>query len=140
MLAHHRQCRPSDVHRAEQQRLDLVADLFGAELLEKTGVEVAGVIDQDVDPTELADGRLDCGLGVLGVGHVELDAQQVVVVSDRRRDLPGVAAGGDDGVAGGQCGLGDVDAQATACAGDEPNLLVNHGMLLIAGHDSSQTD
>ena len=27
----------SDIHRAEQQRLDLIADLFGAELLKNRG-------------------------------------------------------------------------------------------------------
>ena len=42
----------------------------------------------------------------------------------------GIAAGRDDGVAGGQRRLRDVDAQTTACAGDEPNLLVSHGMRL----------
>ncbi len=50
----------------------------------------------------------------------------------RRADLLGVAAGGDDRVTGGQGGLGDVDAQAAAGAGDEPDLLVTHvGALLL---------
>ena len=52
--------------------------------------------------------------------------------SERGGDLLGVAAGGDDGVTGGQGGLGDVDAHAAAGAGDEPNLLVTHaGALLL---------
>ena len=114
-----------------KQRLDLIADLFGTEFLEEARVEVASVVDQDVDAAELPDSGLDRGLGVLGTGDVELHGQQVVVFADRRRDLPGVAAGGDDGVAGLQCGLGDIDAQATACAGNEPNLLVSHGMFLV---------
>ena len=80
----------------------------------------------------LADGGLDRRLGIFGAGDVELHGQQVVVVAERRGDLLGVAAGGDDGVAGGQRSLGDVDAQAAACAGDEPNLPVLHGMLLNA--------
>ena len=109
----------------------MVADLFGAELLEEAGVEVARVVHQDVDPAKLPDGGLDRGLGVLGVVDIELDGQQVTVVADRRRDLRRVAAGGDDGVAGGQGGLGDVNAQATACAGDEPNLPVGHWMFLV---------
>ena len=132
LLAHHRQHGAGDVHRAEQQRLDLVADLFGAEFLEEAGVEVARVVDQHVDPAEPRDGGLDRGLGVLGAGDVELHGEQVVVVADRRRDLRGIAAGGDDGVAGGQGGLGDVDAQATARAGDEPNLLVSHAMCSLS--------
>src|SRR5829696_517302 len=37
----------------------------------------------------------------------------------------GATAGGDDRVAGGQSGLGDVHAHSTAGAGDKPNLLVN---------------
>ena len=48
------------------------------------------------------------------------------------RPALGVAAGGDDRVAGGQGGLGDVDAHAAAGAGDEPDLLVSHaGALLL---------
>src|SRR5256885_2786549 len=43
----------------------------------------------------------------------------------RSRDLRTVAAGGDDRVPGGQDGLGDVDTQAPACAGDEPNFLLS---------------
>jgi hypothetical protein len=35
-------------------------------------------------------------------------------------------------LAGGQRCLGDVDTQATACAGDEPNLLVRHGLRLVS--------
>ncbi len=40
-----------------------------------------------------------------------------------------VAACGDDGVVGGERGLGDVDAHPATCAGDEPNLLVSHLVL-----------
>jgi hypothetical protein len=67
--------------------------------------------------------------GVLGVGEagdVELDGQEVVVRAKRRADPLGVASGGDDGVASGQGGLGDVDAHAAAGARSEPNLLVSH--------------
>jgi hypothetical protein len=35
----------------------------------------------------------------------------------------GVPAGGHDRVPGGQCGLGEIDAPATAGTGHEPNLL-----------------
>ena len=47
-------------------------------------------------------------------------------------DLLGVAAGGDDGVTGGQGRFGDVDAHAPTGSGDEPNLLLSHaGVLLL---------
>jgi hypothetical protein len=79
----------------------------------------------------LRDGSLDCCLRILWAGDVEFDCQQVVVVAHRSRDLRSIAAGGDNGVAGGQGGLGDVDAQASTSAGDEPNLLFSHRMFLI---------
>ena len=53
------------------------------------------------------------------------------MVAHRGRDLRSSAAGGDNGVAGGQGGLGDVDAQASASAGDEPNFFFSHDMFLI---------
>jgi hypothetical protein len=130
LLAHHRQDGASDIHRAEQQRLELIADLFRAELLEEAGEEIPRVVDQDVDPAELSDGGLDCSLGVLRAGDVELDCQQAVVVADRRRDLRAIAAGGHDRMPGGQDGLGGVDAQAPACAGDQPHFFLSHGMFL----------
>jgi hypothetical protein len=51
LLAHHRQDGASHIHRAEQERLDLIANLFRAELLEETGEEVARVVDQPVATT-----------------------------------------------------------------------------------------
>ena len=62
-------------------------------------------------------------------GDVELDDQQVVGVADGLGDGVGVAAGGHDVVAGGERGLGDLDAHAAAGAGDEPGLLLGgHGI------------
>jgi hypothetical protein len=43
----------------------LLADLVGTKLLEQAGIEVAGIIDQDVDPVELGDCGRDRGLCVL---------------------------------------------------------------------------
>jgi Kef-type K+ transport system membrane component KefB len=137
--AHDRQHGAGDVDGAEQGGLDLGPEVLGADLLEEPGVEVAGVVDQHVDAAEPFDGSRDGRLGVGGVGDVELDGQEVVVRAERGADPLGVASGGDDGVAGGQGGLGDVDAHAAAGAGDEPNLLVSHpsALLLVdlrAGH------
>ena len=65
-------------------------------------------------------------------GDVEPGDEQVVRVAERLGDGVGVAAGGHDVVAGGQRGLGDVDAQAAAGAGDDPGLL-------LGGHDVQQS-
>ena len=100
----------------------------GADLLEEAGVEVAGVVDQHVDPAEPLDGGVDGGLRAGGVGDVERDGQQVVVRTDRGADPLGVAAGGHDRVPGGQGRPGDVHAHAAAGAGDEPDLLLTHAM------------
>ena len=47
--------------------------------------------------------------------------EQVVVLTEGCGDLGGVAGGGDDAVAGVECGLGQVDAHAAGGAGDEPD-------------------
>jgi hypothetical protein len=104
-----------------------MASLLGTELLEEAGVEITGIVDHDVDPAEFGDGVCDRGVCVLKAGDVELDSQQVLMAADRRRDLGRIATGCDNRMACGQRCLGNVEAQATACASDEPNLLVSHG-------------
>ena len=59
--AHDRQDRSGDVQRTEEVGLHLRAELGVADLLEVAGVEVAGVVDQDVDAPEPLDGRVDGG-------------------------------------------------------------------------------
>ena len=79
-------------------------------------------------PPKRSTARLDRRLGVLRAGDVERRDEQLVGVAERLRDGVGVAAGGNDVVAGGQRGLGDIDAHAAAGAGDEPGLvLCGHG-------------
>src|SRR6266545_4442669 len=126
LLAHDGQDGAGDVHRAEQARRQLPLDLLGRQLLEVAGIEVGGVVDQHVDAAEALDGGLHHCLGVGTAGDVELDDQQVVRLADGIRHGVGVAAGGDDGVAGGEGRLRDLDAHAAAGAGDEPNLLLSH--------------
>ena len=123
---HHRECCAGEVDRAEEGGLDLRPERLRAQLLEEAGVEVARVVDQHVDPAEPLDRSRHGRLSLRGIGDVELDRQEVVVFSDRRADLLGVSSGGDDRVTSGQRGLGDVDPQAAAGAGDEPDLLVTH--------------
>ena len=125
--AHDRKGRAGDVDRAEEGGLDLRPELLRGELLEEPGVEIAGVVDQHVDPAEPVHGRLDGGLSAGGIGDVKSDDEEVVVCSEHGADLLEVAAGGDDGVTGGQGGFGDVDAHAPAGAGDEPDtVLITH--------------
>jgi hypothetical protein len=112
----------SHIHRAEQQRLDLIAYIFRAQLLEEAGEEVSRVVEQDVDSAELRDGGVDCRVRVLWAGDVESDCQQVVVVAQRRHDLRRIAAGGNNGVTGSQGGLGSVDAQTSTSSGNKTKL------------------
>ena len=123
MAAHHWERGAGDVDRAEEGGLDLRPELLRAQLLEEAGVEVARVVNQHVDPAEPVDRSRHSRLGVGGIGDIQLDRQQVVLLSDRSTDLPGVPSGGDDLVTSGQRSLGDVDAQTAAGAGDQPNFL-----------------
>jgi len=109
----------------------LGADLLGAQLLEEAGEEVARVVDQNINSAKLCDSGIDGRLRILWTGDVEFDCQQAFVIAHRSRDLRSIAARGDDGVASAQGCLGDVDAQAPTCAGDEPNLLLSHRVILI---------
>ena len=114
------------------------------QLLEEAGVEVAGVVDEDVDAAEPLERRLHRRLRGCQVRDVELDDEQVVGLADGVGNGFGVAAGGDDCVAGGECGLCDVDAHPAACAGDEPHLLVSHllqsflRLALVAGRGTTE--
>src|SRR5215217_5063839 len=53
-----------DVQRAEQGGLDLRPEVLRGDLLEEPGVEVARVVDEDVDAPEPLDGRQHRRLGV----------------------------------------------------------------------------
>ena len=118
MRAHHRECRAGDVDRTEEGGLDLCPELLWAQFLEEAGVEVARVVDQHVDPAEPVDCRRYGRLSVGGIGDVQLDRQEVVILTDCRADLLGVPSRSDDRMTSGQRGPGDVDAQAAAGAGD----------------------
>ena len=47
-----------------RRRRELALHLLGRQLLEEAGVEVAGVVDEDVDAAEALDGGLDRGVCV----------------------------------------------------------------------------
>jgi hypothetical protein len=106
--AHDRKYRAGDVHRAEQGGLDLGAEVLRADLLEEPGVEVARVVDEDVDPAEALDGRLHGRLGVVRAGDVQLDDQQILGLADGLGHRVGVTAGRDDSIPSGKRRFGDV--------------------------------
>ncbi len=118
LLTHHREDSSGDVHRAEQQRIELIADLLGAQLLEEAGEEVSRVIDQNVNSAKLRDSGIDRRLRIVWIGDVEFGCHQAFVIADCCRDLRRLAAGGDNGMAGCQGCLGNVETQAATSAGD----------------------
>jgi len=126
LSAHDRKNRAGDVHRAKHRGLDLCPEVLGSDLLKENGAKVARIVDEDVDPVEPVDGGARGVLGVGEAGDVELDGQEVVASSESRGDSLRVAPGADDGVTRGQGSLHNVDAQAPARAGNEPDLLVKH--------------
>jgi hypothetical protein len=111
--------------RTEQVRFDLSPEVVGADLFEESGDEVARVVDEDVNPAELVDRSLSGSLGIVGIGDVELDGEQVVVGSDGGGDPLRVAARGHYRGAGSQCGLGDVCSHAASSTCDQPNFFVH---------------
>ena len=106
--------------------------LLRGQLLEEAGVEVAGVVDEDVDASEAIDCGLDRSLG-LGVAVTSsLTASRSSASPTAFVTASGSRAGRDDGIAGREGGLGDVDAHAAPGTGDEPDLLIGHRDLLDA--------
>jgi hypothetical protein len=131
LLAHDRQDGAGHVHGADEAHPQLALDLLGRQLLEEPRLEAGGVVDQHVDAAEAVNGRLNRRLGVLPAGHVERDDEQRVGLAEGLCHGGRVAAGGHHVVAGGQRGLGELDAHAAAGAGDEPGLIVSHVGLLL---------
>src|SRR3954451_4150506 len=98
----------------KEVRLELGAEVRVRDLLESARDEVARVVDQHVDPAEPYNRCVNGSLGAGRVSDIELGDKQVVLRTDSVGDRVGRAAGGDDGVAGVQCGAGQIDAQAAA--------------------------
>jgi hypothetical protein len=110
------------VHLADEVRGERSVDLLRRHLLEETRLEGRGVVDEHVDALEPLDGGPHRRLGIGAAGDVELDDQEVVRPTHGPGHRVGVPAGGRHRVAGGEGGLGEVDAHATTGAGDEPDL------------------
>jgi hypothetical protein len=96
-------------------------------------VEVSGVVDQDVDPSEATDGRLDRSQGLLGPGDVERDDEEAVGRAEGFRRCTRTAGGGDDRVSSVQRGLHDLDTHAAPGTRDQPHHPIGHSDLLLVG-------
>ena len=86
LCAQDRQDGPGDVQRAEEVGLHLRPELPGTDVLEVARVEVARIVDEDVDAAEALDRSLSGGNRGAGVGDVERDGEQVLVLTDRSLD------------------------------------------------------
>ena len=137
LLAHHRQDGAGDVHRTHEARRQLPLHLLRRQLLEVARIKAGSVVDQHVDAAEPLDGGPHRRLGIGAASHVELDGQQVVRLSQGLGHAVGVPARGDDGVAGRQGGLREIDAHAPAGSSDKPDLLVTHDISMPARASAS---
>ena len=64
LLAHHRQHRAGDVHRADEAHRQLALELLRRQLLEVAGVEAGRIVDQHVDAAEPVDSGAHRRLGI----------------------------------------------------------------------------
>ena len=96
------------------------------QLLEETRKEVAGVVDQHVDPAEAVQRSLDRRLRRRGTRDVQLHNEQVVCLADRVGDAFGVTARRNDCATRGERRPRYVDAHPAPGTSDEPNFLVSH--------------
>ena len=122
---HQRHSPPHGEHRAveidrQHPAPGLVVDIGDG--LEQ--VHHAGIVDEDIDATELGDGAIDHG-DALGLdrdvgGNADDGAADL---GDRRGDGIGMPVGGDDLCALGHEQLGNGEAHPGACTGDNRNLV-----------------
>src|SRR4029450_5533098 len=113
---------PGDVNRPEERGLYLTAEVLGCHLLEEAGVEAASVVDEDVEPSKLVDGRLHGCRGCGRLSNVERHREQCFVLTECLRDCFDAASGGDHLVSGVERCFGNVDAETASGSGDGPNL------------------
>ena len=82
LLAHLDPRRAGHVERPPQVDVDDGVEQLRRHVVERLVAQDAGVVDDDVDPSEGVDGRLDDGLATLGRGHAagvgDRDAAEVV--------------------------------------------------------------
>ena len=98
--------------------------MVGAGFLHRAEERDARIVDKDVDLTEALDTGCDRVSGLGGIRHVEADLEQAVATAKkfegRRR-----SCGGNQRVAGGKNRLGDLRADATRCARNQPDSIAH---------------
>jgi hypothetical protein len=87
-LAHDRQRGTGNIHRAEQQRFELATHLVGAEVLERSRIETADLIDQNVERTEPFYRGAKGSQGIVGIGDVELVVKRLTKYPIAAATLP----------------------------------------------------
>ena len=124
--SHDREHGAGDVDRAEQGGLDLGPEVVGGDLLEEPGVEAAGVVDQHVDASEPLDRGGDRGVGVRGVGDVELHRRAGSSWSPRAAvTASGLRAVATTAWPAARAALAMSTPMPRAGAGDDPDLVVH---------------
>jgi hypothetical protein len=74
-----------------------IADLRVGELLDRGKMAATSVVDEDVDATEVLDGRSDGRVDLRGIGHIQSQREQRVTrIGERGPDLLLVPRGGND--------------------------------------------
>ena len=120
LLAEHRERGLGDVDDAKEVGVDLSAEILERDVLDRREVGVPGVVDDDVDPSEVLDAGGDRRLRRGGIGDIEGERQDPVAVGgDQVVERSRVASGGDQPIAAVEHGLGDRAAEATAGAGEK---------------------
>lgn len=122
MLAQDRHDGLGNPQRAEEVEVQLRPGLGFGELLDHAHRQHSGVVDDDVEPAEVADRLGDGGEHRVAIGHVHPERQDLTGVGGRKRLQRGCGAGRDrDAVAAHQRCFGEGVAEAPARAGDEPD-------------------
>jgi hypothetical protein len=132
LFSHRRQDRACHIHGPEQERLDLIPDLFGRELFEEAGEKIAGIVDEDVDPAEFLDGRATAASASCGCVTSSAVANKLACSPIAAETFAASRPVATTECPAARGNLGDVHAQSTTGARDEPDLLFRHGLF---GHE-----
>jgi hypothetical protein len=135
---HHRQDSTGDVSRAEQGGLDLGSEVLGSDLFQESSIEIARVVDHHVEPTVPAHGSLDRGVGSCGVGDIQSDRRQIVVLAESGGDAFGIPCNANYPVA--SCGrsLSDVDTLPRPAPVTKHVCFVKFGNAWLASRSSTR--